>query len=223
MADERRIVLDSYDTFADGKWILSSWSFSEPTYKDNFVSVPGRSGDLDLSTALTDGEPVYNNRTLTVTLESSEGTRLERKARIDSMINLLDGRQMQITLPDEDACYVYGRVHVALNDNNQAYASVTVTANCEPWRYAKALTTKTITATSTATAYTLANAGRRTAVPTLVVAGTDASITIKQGDYTAALSAGTCILPDITVPTGGAEITVSGSGTLTVSYREASL
>lgn len=221
MADERRIVLGSYDTFADGKWILSSWNFSEPTYKDNFVSVPGRSGDLDLSTALTDGEPVYNNRTLTVTLESSEGTRLERKARIDSMINLLDGRQMQIVLPDEDACYVYGRVHVAQNDNNQAYASVTVTANCEPWRHAKALTTQTITATSTATAYTLANAGRRTAVPTFVVAG--GSITIVQGDYSEALSAGTYILPDITAPTGGAAITVSGSGTLTVSYREASL
>jgi hypothetical protein len=221
MAGERRIVLGDYDTFADGQWILASRSFSEPAYKDNFVSVPGHSGDLDLSTTLTDGEPVYNNRTLTITLESSEGTRLERKARIDAMINLLDGRQMQIVLPDEDTCYVYGRVHVAQNYNDPAISGVTVTANCEPWRYAKVLTTQTITATSAATVYTLTNAGRRIAVPTLVVAGTN--VIVAQGTYSKALSAGTCILPDITVPAGGAQITVSGSGTLTVSYREASL
>jgi len=221
MADERRIILGDYDTFANGQWILSDWSFSEPVYKDSFVAVPGRSGDLDLSTTLTDGEPVYNNRTLTVALESSDGTRDDRKARIDSMINLLDGRRMQITLPDEDTCYIYGRIHVAQNYNDPALASVTVTANCDPWRYAKDLTTQTITATSTATAYTLTNAGRRTVVPTLVVAGGD--VTIVQGTYTTTLSAGTYILPDITVPTGGATITVSGSGTLTVTYREASL
>jgi len=221
MANEGRVILGTYNTLTDGLWEIASWNFSEPVYKPNFVSVPGRSGDLDLSTALTDGEPVYNNRTLTVALESSDGTRLERKARIDAMINQLDGRQMQITLPDEDTCYVYGRVHVAQNYNDPAISGVTVTANCEPWRYAKTLTTRTITATSTATAYTLANAGRRIAVPTFVVAG--GSITIVQGDYSKALSAGTYILPDITVPTGGAAITVSGSGTLTVSYREASL
>ena len=220
MADERRVILDDYDTLGN-LWTLSSWSLSEPKYKDNFVSVPGRSGDLDLSTALTDGEPVYDNRTFMATLECADGTRLDRKTRIDSMINLLDGRQMQIVLPDEDACYVYGRVHVAQNYNDPAISAVTVAANCEPWRYAKTLATRTITATSTATAYTLANAGRRTAVPTLVVAG--GSITIVQGDYSKALSAGTYILPDITVPTGGAAISVSGSGTLTVSYREASL
>lgn len=221
MANEGRVILGTYNTLMDGLWEIASWSFSEPVYKPNFVSVPGRSGDLDLSTALTDGEPVYNNRTLTVALESSDGTRDDRKARIDSMINLLDGRQLQIVLPDEDVCYVYGRVHVAQNYNDPAISGVTVTANCEPWRYAKVLTTQTITATSTATAYTLTNAGRRTAVPTLVITGGD--VTIAQGTYTTTISAGTYILPDITVPTGGAEIIVSGSGTLTVSYREASL
>ena len=216
----RHIILGDYNT-ATNLWALSAWGLSDPAYKDNFVAIPGRSGDLDLSTALTDGEPVYNNRIMTAALESSVGSRLDRKARIDSMINLLDGRQMQITLPDDDTHYVYGRVHVALKYNAPAHSGVTVTANCEPWRYAKALTTQTITATSTATEYTLTNVGRRTAVPTFVVAG--ANVIVAQGTYSKALSAGTYILPDITVPTGGAAITVSGSGTLTASYREASL
>jgi len=218
----RRVVIGDYDT-SENSWTLSAWDFSEAKYKENFVAVPGRSGDLDLSTALTDGEPVYDNRTFTATLESSVGSRIDRKTRIDNMINLLDGRQMQIVLPDDDTHYIYGRVHVARNYNDLAHCGVTVTANCEPWWYAKALTTQTITATSTATAYTLPNAGRRIAVPTLVVAGTNASVIVAQGTYSKALSAGTYILPDITVPTGGAAITVSGSGTLTVSYREASL
>jgi hypothetical protein len=216
----RRIILGDYDT-SGNSWTLSDWNFSEAKYKSNFVEVPGCSIALDLSTALTDGEPVYDNRTFTATLESSVGTRLERKTRIDAMINLLDGRQIQITLPDDDTHYIYGRAHVALKYNDLAHCAVTVTANCEPWRYAKDLTTKTITATATATPYTLTNTGRRTAVPTLVVAGGD--VTIVQGTYTTTLSAGTYILPDITVPTGGATITVSGSGTLTVTYREASL
>ena len=71
---KRRIIFNDYDSVVDGRLTLTGWQLSDPVYKANFVSVPGRDGDLDLTTALTDGEPRYNNRTLTATFESSEGT-----------------------------------------------------------------------------------------------------------------------------------------------------
>ena len=61
----RKIIFGDYDTWVDWGLTLTGWQLSAPEYKSNFVSVPGRDGDLDLSTALTDGEPRYNNRELT--------------------------------------------------------------------------------------------------------------------------------------------------------------
>ena len=102
-----------------------------------------------------------------------------------------------------------------------AHAAVTVTAVCDPWRYAKDETVYTLTAAEAEKTAQLANEGRRTAVPLLAITG--GTILLKYGAYSWALGDGTYQLPDLTLPQGGGTLTYSGTGTLRISYREAVL
>lgn len=218
--EKRGLTIGTYNT-AEQLWTLTAWELSAPEYQENFLDVPGRDGALDLSAALTGGAPTYHSRTLTVKLECSEGTRLEREAAINTMVNWLDGWRLDIVLPDDPDRYITGRVSVAKEYNDNAHAAVTVTAVCDPWRYAKEENIYTLTAAETEKTAQLANAGRRTAVPLLTIEGD--TVLLKYGEYSWSLGAGTYQLPDLTLSQGGGTLTYSGTGTLRISYREAVL
>ena len=218
---KRGFLIGDYDTAAE-KWTLTAWALSDPQAATNLVDVPGRrKGPLDLSTALTDGDPVYGSRTLTASFECSEGTRLEREDKISDMVNALDGWRLNIVLPDDPYRYITGRVSVARKYNDLAHASVSVTATCEPWRYNATETAVVLTATATARTATLLNRGRLAVVPLLTVAGGE--VKLVYGAHSWALSPGTYALPDLLLAHGESVVTYSGAGTMTITYREAVL
>lgn len=220
--EKRRLTIGTYDTATTGLWTLTGWEFPFPEQVTNLISVPGRRvGPLNLSTVLTDGDPVYDSRTLTATFESSEGNRLDRENRISVMVNWLDGWTHDITLPDDPDHYIVGQVHVEKLYNDMAHASVRVTAVCEPWRYNRTETEVSLLAGSAEQTATLPNLGRLAVVPLLTVTGT--TVVLKAGSSSWALSAGTYSLPDLLVPSGGLTITYSGEGGLHFVYREAVL
>lgn len=224
---KRAIKFGDYDTAVTGLWTLTGWTLSSPEQQTNFVEVPGRrSGLLDLSTALTDGEPVYNSRTLKATFESSEGTRLEREARINTMLNTLDGYSMKIILPDDSTHYMVGRVTVKKNYNDNAHAAVEVSAVCEPWRYKTAENRVNYNTKSGAyTNVTLYNYGRVPAVPTLEITTTSSTgLAVTYGGHTRRLSSGTYTVPDLILQTGGTAVKFGDAdGTLTITWREVAL
>lgn len=221
--DKRKFIFGTYDTSLDGLWTLSGWHLSSPAQDTHFLEVPGRkAGPLDLSTVLTDGEPTYGSRELTVNLESSEGTYLDREERIDTMINWLDGWRLEIVLPDDPDHYLVGRVSVAKEYNDLAHGAVTVTAVCEPWRYSFLEKIFTYDAQDALTV-TLRNEGRMTVVPLLTIAGEGAEVVLKFGGSTWALSAGEYKLPDLALKQGDSTLTFGGTGVLQITYREAVL
>lgn len=220
---KRKMIFGTYDTALHGLWTLTEWELTDPEYKQNFMEIPGRDGPLDLSAALTDGEPKYGSRTLTAIFESSEGDRLTRKSRIDTMVNWLSGWRMNIELPDDSEHYITGRLHVQRLYNDMAHASVQVTAICDPWRYNKSETVVTLTAAADAQTAVLVNSGRRTVVPLLEITGTDAEVLLVFGGSSWALGVGTYQLPDLELKQGSADITYSGTGDLKLTYREAVL
>lgn len=220
---KRRILFGDYDTAAVGRWTLTGWTLSAPVVRTNYITVPGRDGDLDVSTTLTDGEPRYANRTLTATFECSEGTRLEREATINTMTNWLDGWRSNIVLPDDDGHYLTGRISVVKEYNDPAHAAVTVTANCDPWRYNSEETVISLTATTAAQTALLRNLGRRTVVPTLTISGDGASVNLVAGTASWTLGSGIYQLPDLVLKQGGLLIDYSGTGLLQFVYREAVL
>lgn len=221
MRTPREVLFGEYHTHAAGLWTLTGLELGAAQYKQNIVEVPGRSAPLDLSTALTDGEPTYNSRTLVVTLESSEGNRLAREARISQMTNALDGYRMNIELPDDAGHYLSGRIRVERLYNDEAHASVRVTATCDPWRYAKDETVVTLQATDVEQTAILTNSGRLGVVPLLVITGGDVLITFGTASW--ALGAGSYALPELYLKYGEHPVKFSGSGVLTLTYREAVL
>lgn len=222
--EKRKIIFGTYDTAQDGLWTLTGWTFPTPERYTNLVEVPGRKkGPLDLSTVLTDGEPVYDSRPLTATFESSEGTRLERESRINTMVNWLDGWNLQIMLPDDSDHYIMGRVRVEKEYNDMAHAAVTVTATCEPWRYSVAERVRTLTATTEEQVAVLTNAGRLTVSPLLEITGEEAMVNLVFGAASWALGPGFYQLPDLILKQGDARLTYSGTGTVKITYREAVL
>lgn len=221
--DRRKIILGTYDTDLNGPWTLAEWTLSPAVYRSEMITVPGRDGDLDASTILTDGEPRYESRTLTARFERSDGTRLEREAAINIMINWLDGWQQDIILPDDEGHYIRGRLHVEKEYNDTAHAAVNVSATCDPWRYNKNETVLAFTASATAQSGRLTNNGRRTVVPLIEVSGDGASVNLVHGTASWALGPGSYQLPDLIVRQGGADITYSGTGVISFTYREAVL
>ena len=217
--EKRKIIIGDYNTADDG-WTLAAWTLGPAVLKTKFEQKPLGDGSWDLSTALTDGIPRYNDRELAVTLELSEGTRLEREEIIRRMVNLLDGLRWEIRLPDDDQHHVVGRVQVVRGYNDLAHAAVSVTAVCEPWKYADAETVVTLTATSAKQTATLYNRGKRAVVPTLTVTG---SVLLEYGTSSMAMSAGVYKWPNLLLTTGSIGVTYSGSGTISIAYREAVL
>lgn len=221
MRTPREIRFGEYHTHADGLWTLTGLELTDAKHKQNLIEVPGSSAPLDLSTSLTNGEPTYGSRTLTATFESSEGSRLAREARISQMTNALDGYRMNIVLPDDKERYLSGRVQIERLYNDEAHASVRVTAVCDPWRYAREETVVTLQATEEAQTAVLVNPGRLGVVPLLAVTGGE--VLLFYGTASWALGVGTYALPDIYLLYGEHTITFSGSGVLTFTYREAIL
>lgn len=218
--EKRKITFGSYDTAAHG-WTLASWKLTDAQEKTNFVSKMGGDGSWDLSTALTDGIPTYGDRTLTATLECSEGDRHHRNALIREMVNALDGMRVDIELPDDLYHHISGRLHVAKNYSDLAHCSVTVTATCNPWKESNTETTLTLKASTTKKTATVVNNGRRASVPVLTVTGGEVLLVF--GSASKAMSTGSYKWPDLLLTPGSHEITYSGSGTLTITFREAVL
>lgn len=222
--NKRHIKLGEYDTAADGLWTLSAWELTEPEPVTNFIDVPGRiKGPIDASTVLTDGLVIYGPRTLTATLESSEGPRMEREARICKMINQLHGRRADIVLPDDPDHYVSGRVSVKRLFNDMAHGSVQVTATCEPWKYSTEETVVRFIDDGTTSDVVLVNQGVMPVVPVLTVTGSGV-VDLAFGTASWSLSAGTYQMPDICLAPGENAFSITCSvAELTIAYREAVL
>lgn len=221
--EKRKIIFGEYNTAEHGWTLCAGWAFSAPVHKSHYVDKPAGDGTWDLSTAISDGLPRYNDRSLKAAFECSEGTRMEREATIREMINQLDGLRVNIILPDDDAHYIVGRLSVAREYNDLAHARVAVSAVCEPWKYENDETIMTLTAATNKNAAILHNEGRRAVVPTLTVEGDGSSVLLEYGSSSIALSPGTYQWPLLLLTPGTHSVTYSGSGKLTIKYREAVL
>lgn len=223
---KRSITIGTYNTA--GLWTLTSWSLSRAVANEEYATVPGHNGPLDLSTVLTDGEPFYGSREFTAILECSEGTRLTRETQINQMVNQLDGWRHNIILPDDPNHYISGRIRVERLYNDPAHASVQISATCDPWRYNNSETVVVLTATTTEQTASLINNGRQSVVPAITVTGGDVrlvfrangeerAVTVPQGEYRPEE------LAHIYLKTGSSPLRYSGSGQIILRYREAVL
>lgn len=215
----RFFLFDRFNTYYDWGLRVVEKDVGPAEPRTNYVTIDGASGTLDLTDALT-GEVVYNDRTITATLETSEGTYQEREALIRTITTALHGRKVPIVEPDDPGHYYLGRVSIKTVTRHAAYITLTVEAVCEPWRYAVEETTRTVEATASGVGVVIRNNGARPLCPTFTVAG---SVTITWGGLVTKLGTGTYRVADIRLPAGANVLTVAGSGSVVITYREADL
>lgn len=222
--EKRKIIFGTYDTAAAG-WTLAALQVSPPEQKTNFVDKPGGHGTWDLSTVLTDGVPVYHDRTLTARLELSTGDKASRDTIIQTLTHTLSGRSLNIVLPDRAGYHLTGRVQVAKEYSDLSHAAVNVTAVCGPCLYADTEQTRAYKLSSTRQNGTFQNAGALPVVPTVNVYGTSTTISAELtfGGTTWTLGEGVYTLPGLVFMPGDNQIKYKGSGYFEVKWREAVL
>lgn len=214
----RFFVLDKYNTWYDWRLTLTAKDVTAPEAKTNYVSIDGMSGTLDLSEALT-GDVLYNDRTVTASFWSSEGTFQERAALLKTVTAALHGKKVQIIEPDDPEHYFLGRIKIKGVEQDQVHIAFTIEATCEPWRYAVEETERRVDVNGDLDAV-INNTGVKTLTPTLTVTGT---VYVTFNGNTTKLTAGTWKITDLRLAQGVNVVKLTGWGSVTFTYREASL
>lgn len=215
----RGIQFDEYHSADDWGLILSAKEIKTPKAKIVKISVDGRDGDLDLSETLT-GDISYGDRSASFEFVATEGTQADREELMSTIVNYLHGRTRQIITPDDLEHYLVGRCEVASIANDRAMGTIKVEATCDPYRYSLEEVNRTISLSATPGNYNLTNVGRKTVTPSIVVNG---NANLKYDNTSVTLATGRYSLPGLRLKTGSTVVTLSGSGSITFSYREAIL
>lgn len=215
----RGVYFGNYHTVADWGLILTAKTINPPTPKIVTVNVDGRDGTLDLSRALT-GDIKFNDRVASFSFLVTEGSQSDREYMIHTIINALHGQRLRIIEPDFPYLYLVGECSVNNVKNTKAYGSFTVSATCEPYKYLIDEINRTIALSTTPTSVVLNNTGRKILIPTVTVSD---SALLVIGTTSVSLSEGTYKLTSLLLQPGANVVTVSGSGTVRFTYREAVL
>lgn len=105
------ITIGDKNTWDDWKLVATSRPLvNPPALKKKYVDVPGASGALDFSTALT-GYPVYENRTGSWTFYVMNGYE-EWQIRYSEIMEYLHGQAMKCFLEDDPGYFYEGRFEV---------------------------------------------------------------------------------------------------------------
>lgn len=127
------VEINGKNTWEQFRLILSSYNISPPEVKQNFISVPGRSGDLDFSEALT-GYPMYGNRKITLVLGGKMSPMNWFTLRT-SVLNAWHNRKVQVIFEEDPGFYWEGRATVQ-DDFNRGYcvATFSVVIHAQPYK-----------------------------------------------------------------------------------------
>lgn len=215
----RYFILDNFNTWDDWRLTLTGKDVSPPQPKTNYIDLDGRHGTLDLSEALTGGV-VYEDRTVKAKFWTSEGTDTSRVQLMREIIAALHGRKVEIIEPDDPDHYFLGRVQIKPDAHDQVHDEFTLEAVCEPWRYALTETKHLVKVNGGSVDTFIQNNGVKTLCPTIEVEG---SVTLTHNGATVGLTSGTYKLSDIKLHYGTNIVGVSGNGSVTFIYREATL
>ena len=218
-----KVFFDGKDTYTEYGLLLASKSISLPEVRTNMIDVPGRDGLLDASEVLT-GEVTYKNRTITLKLTGVDTVSGKKwPATISDFCNKVHGKRVKVTFPEDTTHYYSGRCSVGKVGLVKMMQTIPVTVDCDPWKYKNAKTTVSRSDLSTSYKQLSLPNERRPVIPIITVAQ---DTTLLWGSSTINISAGDHILPGIRLAAGSNTLkakVASGTGSITVTYQEASL
>ncbi len=217
---ERYFILDKFNTWYDWNLILTAKDVTPPEPKTYLVEIDGAEGSLDLSESLS-GRVVYKDRKVTADFWTDHGNRKDRERIYREIIRSLHGKKIQLIEPDDPEHYFLGRVTISELSNNLAYATFSITATCEPWRYSIEESVRRVDITgSIRKDVVISNNGVKTLCPEITVNG---SVTLYFNGSETLLTTGSYKVSDLKLKQGSNVIGVSGNGSVVFKYKEADL
>lgn len=207
-----------HNTWQNWHLFTTKLEIDPPEVKTNYIELGGANGTVDLTEALSE-RPVYKDRKIVATFWTRRGDRQERERLLQQVTEAIHGRRMKIRVPDYPGGYFMGRITVKGIVRKNAYTEFSVEAVCDPWRYDNEETVRTYTVNG-AQEVALYNYGAATLCPDIAVTGT---VTFTCNGVTTTASDGTYKIATFKLFEGENIIGLSGSGTLTLRYRRATL
>ena len=201
---------------ADYGLIVAPYAIPMPEPQMNFVEIPGRDGALDLSEAF--GTVRYTDRIIPLTLYA--------RAPFDTSISAfaadVHGRRMNVIF-DRDPTYYYdARMTIEDVERHWGYCELSLECRVKPYKLEQFETAITVLPTGIATV-TLTNT-RMPVVPSITVsAEMTLTFTIAGVGYTINLAAGSHIVPSLVLTDGETKIDITGTGSITFTYRKGAL
>jgi len=209
------VTFGNKNSVTDWDLLMTAKTIGEAVPKTKYVEIPGRDGALDFTEST--GEVKYSDRTLTFRFELLNPSSFWETQR--KIVNHLNGRKLKIILDQDPNYYFYGRCKVANDNLIKNLGEFNIECICDPYKYKKEETVITQNV-SVGNSYNYIN-DRKSVIPTLTLSS---AMTIEFEGNSYSLGAGSQKVLDIQFKEGTNTIEIiSGSGTLTVAYQEASL
>lgn len=127
---------EKYHTFDDLRLIITNaCSISEPEMNEEYISVKGRNGLLDISEALT-GKATYKSRKIAIQLAGIDDE-TDWDSNISALRNIFDGKLVKIIFDNDRAYFWYGRCHITGFEREGTCGKFTFELpNADPYKYA---------------------------------------------------------------------------------------
>ncbi|MCQ2569864.1 MAG: phage tail family protein [Limosilactobacillus sp.] len=208
------VTINGKHSLDDFGLYLQPKSIPVPKPKTNTVSIKGADGEIDLSTALTDGNMRYENRVFDLQFVAiGYGSTLN--AKIERFMNNVHGKTVNLIFDDDTSHYYNGRCNVNDREYKNGYVVLTCEINAEPFRYDNQLTTVTRSIVGSAS-ITVSNA-RQWVVPTITAS---AEMVLQyQGIMYQGLGGGH-VNSNMVWRDGTNVLAFQGTGTVTLEYRQ---
>ena len=181
------------------------------------LDVPGRSGRLDLSEVLT-GDISYSNRELKLQL----ATQTNKDKWVDTCFHIFNkyhGRVVQVTFDEDPGHYYIGRASISEPERVATAGQLTLTIDAEPYRFEDDLYEVTFTGATTIVSGTVENL-RMPVCPTVTV---PVACQLFHDDRVYELEAGTQVVPGLVLHPFDNRVSVTGSNSITFSFRRGCL
>lgn len=207
-----QIYFNDIGTYDDWGLRLVNLNISAANPKFHYIDIPAGDGAIDLTEALT-GEPKYEDRTLEAILRVNIDEYVEKLEIINSN---LQGKKIAIKTFEKPGYYLIGRCTVEFQRLNHIRGNIIINARCEPWYFKDNITTKNVTLPTNGTSNITLKNSRKRVIPTIT---TNAQVTIKMGNVTRVIVAGTHRLTNIILIEGDNLLTITGTQGTTVKFE----
>lgn len=208
-------VIETYNDFG---LLLSPFELEIPEIQTNYIDLIGRDGSIDLTEVL--GQINYKNRELNLVFTVPNGIKSTLEIYTE-LANFLHGQRMKIILPSFEDYYLIGRCKIGNLDRTKKTNQITITANCEPYKYKNQVTEVTETIGTLPYQVKINNLKMPT-IPTIITTN-NVLMNFENADYS--WSEGEHLNTSIVLKEGENIFTFKegSSGTVTFSYQEGTL